>query len=302
MDPYVVSPGWGWTIVVYFYLGGIAAGAYAVASMVGLWGDEDDRRALRVADYLAFPLVGLCGLLLIVDLNRPERFWHMMIQSQTGRPMLKWWSPMSAGSWGLSAFGAFSFASFLGALAEDRRWGPGRWAVRAVRLRRGWPGRLFGLAGTGLAFFLGAYTGTLLSATNQPIWADTAWLSPLFLASALATGVAAVALLVRWCLRDTPPAVLGRLERVESWAMAMEAVLLATFAVSLGGLARAAFLQWPGLLIPAVVVPAGLILPLLARRVRGRWGPIAAAVSVLAAGLALRYAVVGIPGPLLLGS
>ena len=73
-------------------------------------GDEDDRRAVRVADYLAFPLVCLCGLLLIVDLNRPERFWHMMIQSQTGRPMLKWWSPMSIGSWGLSAFGAFSFA------------------------------------------------------------------------------------------------------------------------------------------------------------------------------------------------
>ena len=63
-----------------------------------------------------------------------------------------------------------------------------------------------------------------------------------------------------------------------------------------------AFLQWPGLLIPAVVVPASLMLPLVARRAPGRWGPVVAAVSVLAGGLALRYAVVGLPEPLLLGS
>ncbi|HEX8200750.1 MAG TPA: NrfD/PsrC family molybdoenzyme membrane anchor subunit [Isosphaeraceae bacterium] len=302
MNRFVVGPDWGWAIVIYFYLGGIAAGAYAVASMVGLWGDEDDRRAVRVAHYLAFPLVSLCGLLLIVDLNRPERFWHMMIQSQTGRPMLKWWSPMSAGSWGLSAFGAFSFASFLGALAEDRRWPMARWAVRAARLRRGPLGKLFGMAGTLTAFFLGAYTGTLLSATNQPVWADTAWLSPLFLASALATGVAAMTLLERWFLRDTPAAAHRRLGRVETWSVAMEGVLLVVFAGSLGRLAPEAFLRWPGLLIPAVVVPASLILPLAARRLRGRWAPIVAAASVLAGGLALRYAVVGMPGPLLLGS
>jgi len=35
------------------------------------------------------------GILLIVDLPRPLRFWHMLLQSQTLVPMLKWWSPMS---------------------------------------------------------------------------------------------------------------------------------------------------------------------------------------------------------------
>jgi hypothetical protein len=82
--------------------------------------------------------------------------------------------------------------------------------------------------------------------------------------------------------------------------------MLGAFAVSLGPLARQAFSSWPGALIPAVVLPAGILFPLAARlaRARGRgyvWG-VASAVSVLAAGLALRYAVVGMPGPFRVGS
>jgi formate-dependent nitrite reductase membrane component NrfD len=302
MDPYVASPQWHVWIILYFYLGGIAAGAYAVFSMVSLVGSEAERRAVRVSAYLAFPLASLCGLILVIDLTRPERFWHMLIQSQTYRPMLKWWSPMSAGSWGLSAFGAFSFASFVGVLAEDRWFGLGRWSPLARRLRCSPVGRVFELGGTLSAFFLGAYTGTLLSATNQPAWSDSSWLSTLFLASSASTGVAAMLLLVRWRLRETSPEIIDRLEWVDAWAMILELVMLAAFAVSLGGLARPALLRWPGVLIPAVVVPAGIVLPLIVRSLSGpRWG-IMSAISILIAGLVLRYAIVGMSEPLLAGS
>ena len=119
INPWVADPGWHDLIVWYFFLGGIAAGAYVMAALADLFGDAEDRRGVRVAYYIAFPLVSVCGLLLTIDLGRPERFWHMLIQSNTGWPMFKWWSPMSAGSWALTAFGAFSFASFVGVLAED---------------------------------------------------------------------------------------------------------------------------------------------------------------------------------------
>src|SRR6516225_8550036 len=119
MDRYVADPHWGGYITWYFYLGGIAAGSYALAALANLFGGEEDRRATRVAHYIAFPLVAVCGVLLVVDLGRPARFWYMMVQSQTYRPMFKWWSPMSVGSWGLSAFGVFSFVSFLGVLIAD---------------------------------------------------------------------------------------------------------------------------------------------------------------------------------------
>ena len=158
-DPFVASPDWHGWIIAYFYIGGIAAGAHAAASLTRLLGDDDDRRAARAADYLATPLVALCGIFLIVDLGRPERFWHMLIQSETFRPMFKPWSPMSAGSWGLSAFGASAGLWLVATLAEDGKLGLGRFAGLASRLHRGVVGRVLALGGFAVSCFLGAYTG-----------------------------------------------------------------------------------------------------------------------------------------------
>jgi len=300
-DPYVASPHWHGLITAYFFLGGVAAGAYAAFTLAGLFGDDDDRRATRGGAYMAFPLVAVCGILLIVDLNRPERFWHMMIQSETFRPMFKWWSPMSVGSWGLSAFAAFSFASFAGVLAEDGWFGLGRWSPLAARLGQGWVGRLFEIGGAASAFFLGAYTGTLLSATNQPVWAQTSWLSPLFLASSASTGVAAVVLAALWSRRGATHEAVERLEWLDGFAIVLELLMLTAFAISLGPLAVRAFGHWPGVLIPTFVVPAGLLLPLAARTFPRRWTPLASAAAVLVGGLALRFAVVGMPAVFIVG-
>lgn len=299
MDRYVVDPHWHDFIIWYFFLGGVAAGAFAVARLIDLFGDEYDRRAALVADWIAFPLVCLCGLLLVIDLGRPERFWHMLIQSNTFRPMFKWWSPMSAGSWGLSAFGAFASASFLGALADEGRFGLGRWKGLLAWRNRGVIGKLYALGGLASAFFLGSYTGALLNASNQPIWSDSTWISPLFLASSVSTGLAAMALLVRW-RRPEAEAPLARLERADSWAIGLEAAMLVALAVSLGRLAVPAFNQWPGALVPAFVVPVGLLGPLLLKRFAGHRGAWVAAAMVLIGGFALRAAIVGIAGPLLI--
>ena len=160
-------------------------------------------------------------------------------------------------------------------------------------------GRLVEVGGSASAFFLGAYTGTLLSATNQPVWAQTTWLAPLFLASAGSTGVAAILIGVLWRLRDVPHGVVARLEWLDAWAIVLELAMLVAFAFSLGPLAWPALTTWPGVLIPAFVVPAGLLLPLVFRLVPGRTSALAASSAVLVGGLALRYAVVGIPETML---
>jgi formate-dependent nitrite reductase membrane component NrfD len=299
MNRFVADPHWHSLIVWYFFLGGIAAGAYVMAALADLFGDAEDRRGVRGAYYIAFPLVNVCGLLLVVDLNRPERFWHMLIQSQTWRPMFKWWSPISAGSWALSAFGAFSFASFIGVLVADGWFGRVRHAELADRLRTGWTGRLFALGGAVSAFFLGSYTGVLLGASNQPIWADTTWIGALFLASAASTGVAAMILLIRYRFRDVGEPVVHRLEWLDNWAIGLEVALLGVLTWSLGSLAGDAFGRWPGVLVPAFVLPVGLLLPLALKWWdRTRWATLAA-VLVLAGGFALRLAMVGIPPTLL---
>ena len=300
MNPYVADPHWGGLITWYFYLGGIAAGAYALASLAALFGDEADRRATRPAYYIAFPIVSLCGLLLTLDLNRPERFWHMLVQSQTLRPMVKWWSPMSAGSWGLTAFGSFSAVSFLTVLVEDRWVDSPRARGLAARLQRGRLGTAFAASGAAAAFFLGSYTGTLLTATNQPAWSDTTWLAPLFLASAVSTGVAAVVLLARWRCPDVGDAQVERLERADGWAILLELAMLTAFALSFRGAPGLAFVRWPGMLIPLFVVPVGLVLPLLLRQARGVRGAVDSALLVLFGGFVLRLAVVGMPASLIL--
>src|SRR5262249_30583073 len=139
MNLFVADPEWGWWIVLYFYLGGIAAGAYFTATLIDLVGGEADRKLARAGYLLVFPLVLLCGLFLTVDLERPERFWHMLFRSEVVHealeehwpvggwsfmlqaPLLKRWSPMSVGSWALTVFGACSGLSFLGSLWSEGR-------------------------------------------------------------------------------------------------------------------------------------------------------------------------------------
>jgi formate-dependent nitrite reductase membrane component NrfD len=295
----VADPGWHGLIVWYFFLGGIAAGAYVMAALADLFGDAVDRPGVRVAYYLAFPLVGVCGLLLTIDLGRPERFWHMLIQSNTGWPMFKWWSPMSAGSWALTAFGAFSFASFVGVLAEDGWLGLKEYSAIASRLRTGWTGRLFALGGSLAAFFLGSYTGVLLAASNQPIWSNTTWTGALFLASSASTGIAAMVVLDHGLRLGVRESVIANLERLDSWAIVLELIMLAIMTASLGPLAWYAFSYWPGILVPAFVLPAGLIFPLVLKKMPGTRAAVMASVFVLLGGYALRAAVVGMPLPLL---
>ena len=77
-----VHPEWGWLVVLYFFFGGIAGGSYLIAALIDLFGDRANEPLARLGYYVAFPAVLLCGPLLIVDLKRPERFWHMLLQSE----------------------------------------------------------------------------------------------------------------------------------------------------------------------------------------------------------------------------
>src|SRR3982751_4145854 len=106
------APHWRWLIILYFFIGGLAGGCYFLASMIDVVGRPSDRPLARLGYLVAFPAVVVCGVLLIADLGRPERFWHMMLQS---------FSPMSPGPWGLLLFGGFAFLSFPGPLPDDPR-------------------------------------------------------------------------------------------------------------------------------------------------------------------------------------
>lgn len=239
--------------------------------------------------------MSICGILLIVDLSRPERFWHMILQNHTFLPMLKYWSPMSVGAWALLLFGGFSFASFLGALAEDGHFGLGRFRPLAYRLHHGPIGIAFEVAGTLVGFFIAAYTGALLTASNVPIWSQSSWIAALFLASAASTGIATMLLLLHFFRPGTPESSIRRLEATDRYAMILEVVLLAIFLVSLGA-ALPIFLATPhGIMLLAGTAVLGILLP-LAMSYQSRRSDVdrtvAIASLVLIGGFILRWAIV----------
>src|SRR4029079_12316991 len=128
--------------------------------MLDLFGSPSDRPMARLGYLVSFPALVLCPPLLILDLSRPERFWHMMVQNHTLTPMIKPWSPMSIGSWGLMAFGVFVTAAFVGAVAEVR---PAGILRRFAFLARGATAKAIAAVGVIPGFFVAGYTGVLLS-------------------------------------------------------------------------------------------------------------------------------------------
>jgi formate-dependent nitrite reductase membrane component NrfD len=264
------SPGWGWYAVGYFFLGGLAAGLAFLGAAADLFGGPEHRAAARRAYRLAVPLLLAGSALLILDLTRPERFWHMLVRRTDGMPTFKPLSPMSVGAWALAAFGAG-----LGVLA----FGP--------TLREGLARRAVVAVTAGLGFFVAAYTGVLLASTHRPLWAETHWMGLLFVVSAASTAAALLAFAhVRAGGERASVLWLARFEVVVLWT---ELVALGILVLSLGGSARIFANRW-GVLLGLGVVGLGILAPLLLHRLRR--APGLAAVLVLVGGLLLRTVVV----------
>ncbi|HUF29935.1 MAG TPA: NrfD/PsrC family molybdoenzyme membrane anchor subunit [Gemmatimonadaceae bacterium] len=284
---FTTPPDWTWWIVPYFFVGGIAGGALAIGGLLHLVGRPADRPIVRMAYYIAFIGAVISGVLLVADLHRPERFWHMLIQSETGRPIFKWWSPMSFGSWALLLFSGVASLLALGAVYEGgvvrRRW------LRP--LSTGLFASVLAVAGILLGLFLAGYTGVLVSVSNRPVWADSNWLGMLFLFSGAST--AAALLILLGVGRNIAPQARERLTRFDDVALVLEFIVLVIFIVSLGAAARV-FLGWWGVLLVLGVVIGGILLPLAISRgnfVRVTNPHAAAASLVLVGGLLLRMAV-----------
>lgn len=284
---FTASPDWGWLIVAYFFFGGLAAGCYLIAAIADVFGGRDLRPLVRAGYLTALPCLLVCGVLLILDLSRPERFWHLMLQSNTLTPMFKFWSPMSIGSWALLVFGFFSLLSFLMALAEGRNI---RWrTLDRVRTMRPFT-MIVALLGALAGLYIAGYTGVLLAVTNRPFWADTSAIGMLLLVSAVSISCAFLLLLAawrRWSARATGP-----LNRMERWSIVLELVVLAGLLVSLGASNAVWLGRWGVVLGLAVVL--GMIVPLVAhlRSPEGHRQMAVSAVFVLVGGLLLRTAIV----------
>jgi polysulfide reductase-like protein len=171
--PVLKPPVWEWRIPAYLFTGGLSAGSALLAAGADLTGRPALRRAGRLGG-LASLMVS--GYLLVADLGRPARFLHML---RVAKPT----SPMSVGTWILSAYGA---GSGLAGAAE----------LLPAPLRATRPGQLLGaaarpagLGAAALAPGVASYTAALIAQTAVPAWHEARRELPfVFTGSAAASG------------------------------------------------------------------------------------------------------------------
>lgn len=295
------APHWGWYIILYFFLGGLAAGLYFIGTLASLSGDPRDRAVTRFCYLATFPLVLACAFLLTIDLGKPLRFWHMLIQSERAPvPMLKYWAPMSLGSWVLMLFAIFAAVAFLGAMVDGGRLTNDR-AVRLVQWGRSRPQSLklaWSLVGILFALFFGGYTGVLLVGTNIPLWHNAQLLGAVFLLSAASTAYALLILVLR--RRDDRESIvsLRKLEAADRWLIGLELLAIIVMLVTLGRFARPLITGGFGVLFWIGVVGVGLLFPLVLPYLRSAAftrRPALGATCILAGGLLLRFVVIMAP-------
>jgi hypothetical protein len=143
-QPILKEPIWTWEIPCYFYAGGLAGASAGLALLSELRGNDELARRAWAASMAG---IAVSPALLTSDLGRPLRFLNML-------RMFKVTSPMSVGSWILTAAGG---AITLSAASS--------WLGLFPRL-----GRVAKPAAALLGLPLSTYTAALVSNTAVPVW------------------------------------------------------------------------------------------------------------------------------------
>lgn len=274
---------WGMPIVFYLWVAGVAGGAYITAVGFNILDGNKHRTLVRIATYITIPLFALGALILTLDLGRPERVWHMF---NSFRPSSVMWF----GTYFLLIGSAIGAGLTLRELAHLRKI-EFRWAdtVEYWATRFGW---LFALV-------VVAYIGVVFAQTSREMWSATLLVPWLFVASAMSTGIAALALALHLVKHDEPEWVSATLRELGVWFIVVELVLLVLFIAWLAAVGTSANVLLTGALSPIFwigLVLAGLLVPLALEwrapsKVATRWIVFAAPVLTLLGGLVLRYVV-----------
>ncbi len=292
-------------IAVYLFLGGTAAGAFALAAIIDVArGIKDHRRGnyaktflppqsviseptyqrMRRIIYGASLMVVVAGeLCLVADLGRPEAFFFLFLYPTS--------SLVTVGAFALTLLTVFLAAALANAVFVLPNWA--RVVVFAVKV-----------LGIPVAIVVMVYTGLLLqSVIAVGVW-QSAWLPVLFAASAFSCGCAVVVLAACTCEDVRVARIMARLfVRVDVVFILLEAIAATALIICVKDAAPLAVTQllegdlsltfWAGF------VACGLVLPFVAEIISlviNREIPVPAAagiaILVLAGGLCLRIAIV----------
>jgi Ni/Fe-hydrogenase subunit HybB-like protein len=175
---------WGLYIANFTFCVGLAAGGVMMVIPAYLYDDEEMHKVVIIGEAVAIAAIVMCTLSVLVDLGRPDRFWHLI--PVIGR--VNW--PVSMLTWDVIVLNGYLLINLhiVGYLLYMRYLGfkPNpKWYVPFVFLSIIWAISIH----TVTAFL---YCGL----GGRPFW-NTALLAPRFLASAFVSGPAFIILVMR---------------------------------------------------------------------------------------------------------
>lgn len=210
---------WGLYIANFTFCVGLAAGGVMMVIPAYLYDDDEMHHLVIIGEVVAIAAIMMSTLSVVVDLGRPDRFWHLI----PGIGKFNW--PISMLTWdiivlngylliNLHIVGYLLYMQYLG-----RKPNP-RWYIPFVFLSIIW------------AISIHTVTAFLYCGLGGRAFWNTALLAPRFLASAFVSGPAFILLLLRvlrvssdWQWSPKPAQTLVQIIRV---AMAINLLMLAS--------------------------------------------------------------------------
>ncbi len=162
----------GIPIATYFYLTGLSAGSFIISTLAYGFGMLKFKPLGKIGVVMATCLLIIAPMILLIDLEQPFRFWHLIIY-------LRITSPITWGTFLLSLYPMncviYGYFMFKGDMKRTK---------------------IFGLVGIPLALLVHGYTGFILALGKARVLWNTAIMPPIFLVSAMVSGLALMILVV----------------------------------------------------------------------------------------------------------
>lgn len=162
----------GIPIATYFYLTGLSAGSFIISTLAYWFGIIRFKPLGKIGVVIATLLLMVAPMILLIDLEQPLRFWHLILY-------LRVTSPITWGTFLLTLYPmncvVYGYFMFKGDLKRTK---------------------VFGLIGIPLALMVHGYTGFILALGKARVLWNTAIMPPIFLVSAMVSGIAMMILVV----------------------------------------------------------------------------------------------------------
>ena len=159
---------WGFPIALYFWLVGVSAGSFVISALGWVFGIKKYKPIAFFASNTAIILLLIVPVLLIIDLGKPYRFFHLLMIFSFSH----WSAPMVWGSMLITCYPISMLIYSFFVYRQDQRWA-----------------RVFGLLAVVLALATHWYTGVVIQLNPSRVPNHTSVAPILFLTGAYVSGI-----------------------------------------------------------------------------------------------------------------